>query len=176
MTAVRRLIVPALVCSLALSGPLAPFAAAQQPSVPPAQPDIFEEALKATGQRLPSSTQQAPPAAEPAPSTAPPPPGSTSYQPAPSTQPERAKASDGRLNDEFYSVFAGVATGFLFSGRAMTCTLGGVVSVGVLIFTLGSGYRAATRVIEEGCGGKWTVTADDLRPTQSMVDLPIQTY
>lgn len=163
MTVVRRLVVLAVVLSLALSGPFAPIARAQQPSAPPGQPfapgqpDLVKEALKAPGQPVPS--------------------GFASYQAPPISQPEARRPSENRQLDEgFYSTFAGVATAFLVPGRAMTCALGGLVSFGVLVLTLGSGYRAATRVIEEGCGGKWVVNAEDLRPARSPMDAPITSY
>jgi len=53
---------------------------------------------------------------------------------------------------------------FLVPGRAITCGLGGIVGVAVLAVTLGTGYKAASAVWHEGCGGKWTVSADDIRP------------
>jgi hypothetical protein len=53
---------------------------------------------------------------------------------------------------------------FLVPGRAITCFLGGVVGVAVLAATLGTGYKAASAAMHEGCGGKWMVTGDDLKP------------
>jgi hypothetical protein len=53
---------------------------------------------------------------------------------------------------------------FLVPGRAITCLLGGVVGVAALAATFGTGYRFASAAVHEGCGGKWTVTGDDLRP------------
>jgi hypothetical protein len=34
----------------------------------------------------------------------------------------------------------------------------------VLAATFGTAYRAASAAVHEGCGGRWTVTGDDLRP------------
>ena len=68
------------------------------------------------------------------------------------------------LNETFYDVTAGVMTGFLVPGRAVTCLAGGAVGFLALIFTLGSAYRGATRALEEGCGGKWIVRGEDLMP------------
>ena len=53
---------------------------------------------------------------------------------------------------------------FLVPGRAITCVLGSVVGVVALAATFGTGYRAASAAVHEGCGGKWTVSGDDLRP------------
>ena len=53
---------------------------------------------------------------------------------------------------------------FLVPGRAITCVLGGAVGVAALLATFGTGYRFASYAVHEGCGGKWIVTGDDLRP------------
>ena len=53
---------------------------------------------------------------------------------------------------------------FLVPGRAITCVLGGVVGFVALAATFGTGYRAASAAMHEGCGGKCMVTGDDLRP------------
>jgi hypothetical protein len=63
-----------------------------------------------------------------------------------------------------YDAGAIVTNVFLVPGRAITCGLGGVVGVAVLALTLGTAYKAASGVWHEGCGGKWTVTGDDMRP------------
>jgi hypothetical protein len=92
--------------------------------------------------------------------------------PAPSTQPPAPDLFQESLKAErasgqgsgLYAVGAVVTNIFLVPGRALTCGLGAVVGVGVLAATLGTGYRAATAVWHEGCGGKWAVSGDDLRP------------
>jgi hypothetical protein len=64
---------------------------------------------------------------------------------------------------------------FLVPGRAITCLLGGVVGLAVLGGTLGTGYRPASAAVHEGCGGKWVVTGDDLRP-ETASGRPIDFY
>lgn len=151
-----RLVAASVVVSLALAGPLAPVAVGQQPA-PPAQtapqPDLFQEALKATGQ-----TAQGQPA----------PPGQPSYQPAPPPGQEALKTNgDERLDPEFYEVAANVATAALVPGRVATCLVGGAFGLTTLIITFGTAYRFATRMLEEGCGGKWAVTPQDLMPERT---------
>lgn len=93
-------------------------------------------------------------------------------QPAPPTQPpapdlfqESLKGQrTGTEHKAAYGVGAAVTNVFLVPGRAITCGVGGVVGVAVLALTFGTGYRAASSVWQEGCGGKWVVTGDDLRP------------
>ena len=47
------------------------------------------------------------------------------------------------------------------------CALGGVLGTGLFLVTLGSGYKASARVVEEGCSGPWIVGGNDLRPDTS---------
>jgi hypothetical protein len=63
-----------------------------------------------------------------------------------------------------YNAGAVAVNVFLVPGRAITCFLGGTVGVVALLATFGTGYRAASAAVHEGCGGKWLVTGDDLRP------------
>jgi len=63
-----------------------------------------------------------------------------------------------------YDAGAIVTNVFLVPGRAITCGLGAVVGVGLLALTLGTAYKAASAVWHEGCGGRWTVTGEDIRP------------
>lgn len=48
-------------------------------------------------------------------------------------------------------------------GKAILCTLGGVVGFVTLIATAGSSYRTAARLMNEGCGGPWAITAKDFQ-------------
>ncbi len=90
-------------------------------------------------------------------------------QPAPAVQPdlfqERMKASSTTERDAaVYNVGAGVVNAFLIPGRTITCVAGGVVGIAVLLLTFGTGYKAAAAAGQEGCGGKWIVTGEDLWP------------
>lgn len=48
-------------------------------------------------------------------------------------------------------------------GKTVLCALGGVAGLVTLAITFGSGYRAAAKVVEEGCGGPWVLSAKDLQ-------------
>ena len=50
-------------------------------------------------------------------------------------------------------------------GKAITCVLGMVVGGGLLLATLGAGYKCSVAFFKEGCAGKWILTAKDLRGT-----------
>ena len=117
MKLLTRSISLAVVLSLVLGGPLAPFAAAQQ-SAPPA---AMQDAVKTN---------------------------------------ERNGASSPA-----YDVGAGVANVAYVPGKVFLCGLGVVAGTVVLLLTFGTAYRTAAAVGEEGCGGRWVLTGDDLRPT-----------
>lgn len=72
------------------------------------------------------------------------------YQPAPID----AEVSDGdRVGAAFLNV------GYV-PGKAIVCGLGTIASAGVMILTLGSGYRAAVATFKEGCHGTWLLTPE----------------
>jgi hypothetical protein len=152
MIVVRRLLALGLALSVVLTGSLASLARAQQPQP---QPDLFQESLKATGQVPVGTSFQTP--------TAPP------------REPMRVSRSR-ELPAAMYWIHAGVVNAVLIPGHAMTCALGATVSFAVLVTTFGSGYTASTRLLEEGCGGRWVVGPDDLRPSRSTMDVPIERY
>jgi hypothetical protein len=85
--------------------------------------------------------------------------------PTPDMFQETLKAQQAAEADRgIYNAGAVATNVFLVPGRAITCILGGAVGIAVLAATLGTAYRAASGALQEGCGGKWTVTGDDLRP------------
>lgn len=89
-------------------------------------------------------------------------------QPAkPELLPETLKPSDQTPSRiDAYDVGAGVANVVAIPGKAVLCTVGGAFAFAVLVITAGSGYKAATRIATEGCGGKWILTGEDLRPDE----------
>jgi hypothetical protein len=72
----------------------------------------------------------------------------------------------GRGTD-IYDVGAGVVTVAKAPFNLALCTLGSAVATALFAITLGSAYRASTRVIEEGCAQRWIVRGDDIRPRGS---------
>ena len=85
--------------------------------------------------------------------------------PAPDLFQETLKAQrDEERTRGTYNTAAGVVNVFLVPGRAITCAVGGAVGVALLALTFGTAYRAASDAWHEGCGGRWTVTGEDLRP------------
>jgi hypothetical protein len=64
----------------------------------------------------------------------------------------------------FYATEAAVVNVVRVPGKVVTCAAGAAIGIVLLVFTLGSGYRAAAAITDEGCGGKWILKGDDLRP------------
>jgi hypothetical protein len=60
------------------------------------------------------------------------------------------------------AVAAGMMNVIYVPGKAIICTFGAVASFSVLVITLGSGYKAAKTVFNEGCGGDWVLTPEHL--------------
>ena len=180
-----RLVAAVVATSLAVTG-LAPLAHAQQamppvesvplegaeqpmmptPVPPPADPSV---AQAQPGPVMPAPPMQPIPPAPAQPT--PPPPPVVAPPPAPAAaQPDlfqEALKADRRAagaKQGLYEVGAVVTNVFLIPGRAITCALGATLGVAVLALTFGTGYKTAAGAFDEGCGGKWVVTGDDLKP------------
>jgi glucose/arabinose dehydrogenase len=158
-TSVGKFLTSIVIASLALAGPLAPLAHAQQ-SDQPAESAQAAEPAQAVPQA--SQTAQAVQVIQPAPIAQP-------MQPAPPAQPDlfqetlKAEAASGRQRG-LYATEAVVVNMVRVPGKAVTCAAGSVVGVGILILSLGSGYRPASAIFHEGCTGKWWLSGDDVRP------------
>src|SRR5881397_83623 len=63
-----------------------------------------------------------------------------------------------------YNVGAGIANVFYIPGKGLLCGLGGAVGIFILIISIGSAPKPAAYFAREGCGGRWILTGDDLRP------------
>jgi len=138
-----RILTVLVVLALLATGPLAPLAAAQQPA-PPSAPPQQEPA--------PPPVTQAPP---------PPPPGT----PPPPPMVQEVPEQDSRAAESAaYNVGAGIANVFYIPGKGLLCGVGGMVGIAILIISIGSAPRPAAYFAREGCGGKWILTGDDLRP------------
>src|SRR5207253_7026776 len=182
MRLATRSIAFAVVVSLLGSGPLATFARAQQPAQPPAeqpapQPEQPAQAAEqAAPQPAEQAAQAAPPPVQPAeqPAQAAPQPApqpAAQPQPAPTaagepqTMPEPVTFEEPSEGTAWYAMGATVLNVVYVPGKAITCVLGMVVGGGLLLATLGAGYKGSVAFFKEGCGGKWILTAKDLRET-----------
>ena len=162
-TSVVRFLTSVIIAALVMAGPLAPLAHAQQPAPAPdaAQPDAAQAQVNAPEVQPTAQvdTAQAQPAAPPQPAVPPPPP----VQPDLFQEKLKGERASGRAQG-FYTAEAVIVNIFLVPGRAITCAAGGLVGVTILAVSLGTGYRPASYMFNEGCGGKWIVKGDDLRP------------
>lgn len=91
------------------------------------------------------------------------PPVAWAQQPAqqPGMMQEQMKKSD----DGNWDTVANIYNVAYVPGKALMCGLGGITAFVLMAVTFGSAHRGATATLREGCGGPWTLTADDVRPT-----------
>lgn len=117
--------------------------------------------MLATGPLAPLAAAQQPAPQQPAPRQ-------------PDLMQEAIKASERDTDSDAYDVGAGIANVFYVPGKVGLCALGGAVAFSLLILTIGSGYKAAANVAREGCGGKWTLTGEDLKTEPDVKELDLE--
>ena len=155
---------------LVLPGESTPLENSEQPMAPtmPTPPPDPTVAQAQPTPVLPPPGQPAPvqPGA-PAPAPVAPPPTAQPAQPDLFQEALKAQTRGEGAKAGLYAAGAVVTNIFLVPGRVITCTLGAGLGVAVLAVTFGTGYKAAAGAFDEGCGGKWIVSGDDLRPEGS---------
>ena len=112
-------------------------------------------AMLATGPLAPLAAAQ-----QPAPSSPPP----AQPTPQPVMQPDVPEPESHLAESAAYNVGAGIANVFYIPGKGLLCGIGGAVGIFILIVSIGSAPKPAAYFAREGCGGKWILTGDDLRP------------
>lgn len=90
-------------------------------------------------------------------------PGSATPAP-PDVARDASRGDDQTRPIDGYDVGGAVATVFKAPGNVATCAFGVALGTFLFLTTLGSSYKATTRVYEEGCAQKWLVRGEDLRP------------
>jgi hypothetical protein len=53
---------------------------------------------------------------------------------------------------------------FYVPGKAIVCGMSGVLYVATMALTFGALYQEATDFVRGGCGGKWVLTGEDIKP------------
>jgi hypothetical protein len=142
-----RAVAVSVLLSLAWAGPLAPFAAAQQPTTPPAEQPTTP----------PAEQRTTPPAEQPTTTPAP----VQMYQ-------EDVKATPERQKDA-YDTAATALTVVGMPFKAALCALGFVFGGALFVVSGAARPDAAFGILDEGCGTKarWVVRGDELRPLPS---------
>ena len=62
---------------------------------------------------------------------------------------------------------AAVGDIFYVPGKAIVCGVSGALYVATMALTFGALYQEATDFVKGGCGGKWVLTGEDIKPAQS---------
>ena len=52
-------------------------------------------------------------------------------------------------------------------GKAIVCGASGVLWIATMALTFGALYQEAADFVKGGCGGKWVLTGEDIKPAQS---------
>jgi hypothetical protein len=112
-------------------------------------------AMLATGPLAPLAAAQQP-GAQPMPPMPP------TEQPA--VQQDMPEPESHMAESAAYNVGAGIANVFYIPGKGLLCGLGGAVGIFIMIISIGSAPKPAAYFAREGCGGKWVLTGDDIRP------------
>jgi hypothetical protein len=59
---------------------------------------------------------------------------------------------------------AAVADVFYVPGKAVVCGASGALYIATMALTFGALYKEATDFVKGGCGGKWVLTGEDMKP------------
>jgi hypothetical protein len=70
-----------------------------------------------------------------------------------------AKKGDGA-----WEFAANVTNVIAVPGKVVLCGLAALTGTAALLITFGTQHETAGRIWDEGCSGKWTVTAADVKP------------
>ena len=62
---------------------------------------------------------------------------------------------------------AAVSDVFYVPGKAIVCGVSGVLWVAAMAVTLGALYNEAANFVKGGCGGRWVLTGEDIKPVKS---------
>jgi hypothetical protein len=153
-----RILTVVVALAMLATGPLAPLAAAQQPAqTPPPAMQPAAEPMQPAAEPMQPAAQSMQPAAQPMQ------PAAQSMQPM--APPQDLPEQDSRLAESAaYNVGAGIANVFYIPGKGLLCGLGGMVGIFIMIVSIGSAPKPAAYFAREGCGGKWVLTGDDIRP------------
>jgi hypothetical protein len=77
--------------------------------------------------------------------------------------------ADERSTEPSAGANAAAAVGDVFyvPGKAIVCGVSGVLYIATMALTFGALYQEATDFVKGGCGGKWVLTGEDIKPAQS---------
>ena len=80
---------------------------------------------------------------------------------------ESMKTTGPLHRTDAYDVAAGAMNVIRPPLKVGLCAVGLAAGAAVFGVTLGTAYKAAAEAIHEGCGGKWLLSGDDIRPTRT---------
>ena len=87
------------------------------------------------------------------------------YAQQPAQQPGMMQEKMKKSDDGNWDTVANIYNVAYVPGKAIMCALGGITAFVLMGVTFGAAYKVATATVREGCGGPWTLTGNDIRPT-----------
>lgn len=148
--------------------------ATQLPPETPAPPETQAQPTMPPPEPQPQPVTQEPPAPQPQPEAQTPPPQPQVQTPPPPPTPAEARKRIAprpprRVSRgvDVYDAGAVVITVVSLPLKAGICALSVPLGFTLLLVTFGSADRASVAIIREGCGQRWIVRGDDIRPEAS---------
>ena len=92
-------------------------------------------------------------------------------QPMQSMQPETIDESVASPPGTAAKIGAGVLNVVYLPGKAIICSAGTLVAGAFMLATFGRAYREATSFFNEGCGGAWLLTPEQVAAVPKEVQL-----
>jgi hypothetical protein len=163
-----------LVAVVIVAGPLGPIATMAQTTqpAPPGMPPVpGPPPPMQPAPPPPPAMQPGPPAPPPMQPPPPPPVVQSNPTPAPTVmQPETTEAIHEPPSTGA-KVGAGVLNVVYVPGKAIVCGAGTIVAGGLMLLTFGTAYREAVSFFNEGCGGAWMLTPEQVQAAPKSVQL-----
>ncbi len=78
--------------------------------------------------------------------------------------PAKEEPSEGQ------KVLAGASNVFFVPGKAIACVLSAGVWAVLMAVSFGGAYKDTAQLLSQGCGGKWSVTAQDFQSSRQPGD------
>jgi hypothetical protein len=92
-------------------------------------------------------------------------------QPMQSMQPDTVDESATRSPGTGAKIGAGVLNVVYLPGKVITCGAGTLVAGAFMLATFGTAYREATSFFNEGCGGAWLLTPEQVAAAPKKVQI-----
>lgn len=84
----------------------------------------------------------------------------------PLAEAQQAGQASAAKKTDVYDVGAGAMNVVAVPLKGVTCLLGGLAGLAILVVTFGNEHRGSSAAVREGCDLNWIITGDDIRPAR----------